>query len=378
MSETDPIRRPRLAWLGSARLTTYGLVILLVLTFWGTLYQVDHGLYAAKERFFDAWIVLIAGFLPFPGTQLVLAVLTINLIAYIGRMVLQRALPFGLFLTHVGLLMLLLGGAVTRALGREGQLTLKEGEARSAASAYGDWEIAAWWTNGPLREVVAYPANGLKSGDELRFEEAGLTVRVEAFHRNARAFQSSTPPADAPVNRMGITSLRPARLEKEPGENIAGAELIILPDGGNPVRAILFGEDETPVSFERDGRRYQVGLRRAREPLPFIVRLIDFRRELHPGTDIPRHFSSLVSIMAGGVERTVLISMNKPFRDRGYTLYQASYREEEDGSQWSTFAVTHNVGRLIPYYATAVIVAGLIWHFVAQLIARARRDGGVS
>lgn len=374
--DSTPSRGERLAeWLGSARITTYGLAFLMVLTFWGTLYQVEHGLYLAKHRFFDSWIVWIGGFIPFPGTQLVLAALSLNLVIYIGRLVAQRHMPFGLLLTHLGLLMLLIGGAVTHHFASESQLTLQEGETSSASASYGHWELAVWSKDGPVRDVIAYTSDHLKPGDVRRFEDAGLTITVEEYHRNARAFQSTAPQTNPPLSKLGVTSLRSARLAKEPGENIAGAVLTIQPDGGEAVRAILFGEDETPRTFRHNGVEYRVALRRAREPLPFVVRLIDFRREMHPGTEIARHFSSLVAVTADGVERNMVISMNKPLRDRGYTLYQASYREEPDGTQWSTFAVTHNYGRLIPYISTAIIVLGLCWHFVAMMIQRARRAG---
>ncbi|HMP75678.1 MAG TPA: cytochrome c biogenesis protein ResB [Kiritimatiellia bacterium] len=373
MNDAPPPSRRFWSFLGSADITVYGLAFLMVLTFWGTLYQVEHGLYLAKDKFFDSWIVMIGGFIPFPGTQLVLAVLTINLLIYLGRVVFQQRIPIGLLLIHLGLLMMLLGGAVTHHYGTESQLTLQEGETGSASASYGHWELAVWSQEGPVREVMAYRADHLRPGDVRRFDDAGLTITVEEYHRNARAFQSTAPQTNPAVSRLGVTSLRPTRLAKEPGENIAGALLTIAPDGGEPVRAILFGEDETPRTFNHNGVDYHVALRREREPLPFVVSLIDFRREMHPGTEMARHFSSLVSVNADGVERELVISMNKPLRDRGYTLYQASYREEPDGTQWSTFAVTHNYGRLIPYVSTGIIVLGLSWHFVAMMIKRARR-----
>lgn len=362
-------------WLGSARLTVYGLSLLMALTFWGTLYQVEHGLYLAKERFFDSWVVLIGGFVPFPGTQLVLAILIVNLLVYLMRLVFQQRMAFGLLITHLGLLMMLLGGAITHHYASESQLTLQEGETGSASASYGHWELAVWSSDGPVREVMAYAADRLQPGDVRRFDDAGLSVRVEDYHRNARAFQSTAPQTNPAISKLGITSLRSARLAKEPGENIAGAILAIQPDGGEPVRAILFGEDEIPQPFEHNGNTYTLALRRAREPLPFVVRLVDFRREMHPGTEMARHFSSVVSVNADGVDREMTISMNKPLRDRGYTLYQASYREDPDGTQWSTFAVTHNYGRLVPYVSTGIIVFGMAWHFVAMMIRRARRAG---
>jgi cytochrome c biogenesis protein ResB len=105
-----------------------------------------------------------------------------------------------------------------------------------------------------------------------------------------------------------------------------------------------------------------------------VVSLVDFQREMHPGTEVARSFSSKVEVSTDGVDRTLTISMNKPLRERGYTLYQASYREEPDGTQWSTFAVARNYGRLIPYVSTGIVVFGMIWHFVAMLVRRTRGD----
>lgn len=374
MNDTPQQPSGWLRLLGSAQLTVFGLLFLMILTFWGTLYQVQHGLYLAKDKFFDAWVVWIGGVIPFPGTQLVLAVLIVNLLVYLGRLVLQSRIPFGMLVIHLGLLLMLLGGAVTHHFATESQLTLQEGETGSASASYGHWELSVWSKDGPVRDVQAYDADHLKPGDVRRFEEAGLTITVEEYHRNARAFQSAASLSNAPISRLGVTSLRPARLAKEPGENIAGAILTIRSDNGTPVRAILFGEDEAPTAFVHKGTEYHVALRRKREPLPFVVTLNDFRREMHPGTEVARHFSSHVTVNADGVARDMVIAMNKPLRDRGYTLYQASYREEEDGTQWSTFAVTHNYGRLIPYVATGIIVFGLAWHFMAMMIQRTRRS----
>jgi hypothetical protein len=66
--------------------------------------------------------------------------------------------------------------------------------------------------------------------------------------------------------------------------------------------------------------------------------------------------------------------MNKPLRHRGFTLYQQSYRETPDGRESSTFAVTRNYGRLLPYISTAMVVIGMIVHFVAMMIKHARKQ----
>ena len=60
------------------------------------------------------------------------------------------------------------------------------------------------------------------------------------------------------------------------------------------------------------------------------------------------------------VVRDALVEMNQPLRYQGYTFYQASYADLEGGAELSTFAVTRNHGRLIPYVATALTVLGLV------------------
>ena len=56
---------------GSLKITVILLALLFLLVFLGTLYQVEHGIFGAQERFFFAWIVT-AYFIPLPGGQLVL------------------------------------------------------------------------------------------------------------------------------------------------------------------------------------------------------------------------------------------------------------------------------------------------------------------
>ncbi len=360
-----------IGWLVGPRLTVYCLAFLFVLTFWGTVYQVDHGLHAAQERFYNSWLILIGGFVPFPGAQLVLTVMTVNLAAYTFTMIGRSS--FGILLTHGGLLLMLLGGAITHYFAEESQLTLMEGEAANVSASYHRWELAVWKQDGTQREVLAVDADRFRPGDAVCFEAAGLTIKVEDYYRNARAFQAAAPLADSPANVRGITSLRSARLEKEPAQNRAGGIFTVQAAEGVPVRLLLFDEDVSAATFNSAGAEWRVALRRVRTPLPMVVTLVDFVRELHPGTAMAKAFSSKVNVQVEGVERTLTISMNKPLRDRGYTFFQASYSEQPGQPQTSTFAVTRNYGRLIPSVSTGIIVFGMIWHFVVVLVRRVRR-----
>src|SRR5258708_18716590 len=93
--------------LSSARVTVVCLFLLFILTFWGTIAQVQQGLYAAQDRFFNSFFFLAAGFIPFPGAQLVLWVFFVNLICMM-ILTFKKHLQWegsGLLITHLGLIL---------------------------------------------------------------------------------------------------------------------------------------------------------------------------------------------------------------------------------------------------------------------------------
>ncbi len=120
------------------------------------------------------------------------------------------------------------------------------------------------------------------------------------------------------------------------------------------------GESSRFVSSRDDGTR---------TALPMTVKLLDFARAMHPGSDIPRSFSSRVEISVAGRSRQAVISMNRPLRWRGYTFFQSSYADDGKGGESSTFSVVRNPGRRLPYAASAMIFLGLACHFLTMLLA---------
>ncbi len=375
MTDSPPTSWPLRLWrfIVSPRLTVICLVLLFVLTLFGTLYQTDHGLHQAKVRFFDSWFTTI-GLVPFPGTQLVVAVLLVNLLGYLGQMLTRERMPLGLLLTHLGILIMLVGGAITQRFGTESHLSLFEGDAANVSASYGEWELALWHTDMGVRDVRARHADHLKAGAVVEFPDPGLTVAVEEYHRHSRAFQD--PISQPPENSRGITRLQAAPLEKEPERNRPGAVLRLTWPGGATRRVLLFGEDLV-TDLDIGGKPYTLALRHVRYPLPLLVKLVDFKREVHRGTEMARAFSSKITVEGEGVPREVTVSMNKPFRHRGLTFYQASFSSDGRGAEMSTFAVTRNQARLLPYVGTGVVFLGMAWHF-AVMMARRVRGGRVS
>ncbi len=359
-------------WLFSIKLTVILLAVLMVLTFWGTLYQVDYGLFAAQKKFFTSWFVWIGGFIPFPGGKLTLGVLMLNLTGYMLNMLVFQPLKTGILMIHAGLLIMLIGGAITHYYGEESYLTLWEGEGSNVVNSYYEWEVAVWKTEGAVREVYAIDTMDLQAGDQLTFDPLPVTLTVERYHGNARAYQSRTNTSPY-LSSFNISRIEEAPPEKEPTQNTAAGVFMVNAPGMEPARVLLFGEDTAPLIIPVGEAEYALGLRHKRRPMPLLVTLEDFKKELYPGTQTAKGFSSLVEVQMDGITRELTISMNKPLRHRGYTLYQQSYRETPEGGEASTFAVTRNYGRLLPYVSTGIVVLGMIWHFVAMLIKFARR-----
>lgn len=363
----------RLQWFFEPQLTCICLVLLFLLTFFGTVHQVHHGLYAAQQKFFYSYFLLLWDWLPFPGTQLVLAVLTFNLLGYLVNHLTWGRMQAGILLIHGGLLMMLIGGAITHRFAQESHLTLTEGTASNVTAAYREWELALVRDDGDRRDVRAVDTSGLRPGQVVDFAVPGITVRVEKYHASCLV-NAGGATADPPLSRINVPDLREAPLSKEPERNIAGGIFVAQADSGTK-RFLLFGEDDVSAEpVDVAGTRYWLMLRHKRFPMPMTIQLEEFDREMHPGTGMARSYSSRVKLMTGGVERDVTISMNKPLRHRGFTLYQASFSQDpRTGAESSTLAVVHNYGRLLPYVSTGIIVAGMIWHFVAMLVRRTKR-----
>lgn len=357
----------------SLRVVVVCLALLMMLVVLGTLYQVEHGLYAAQERYFYSWVVLLFGFIPIPGAQSVMWVLFLNLTAamfYRFRLGWRQS---GLLAIHLGLMLMLAGGWVTRQTGEESFLSLVEGEGSNVSSAYRDWELSVWKPSGAAREVTGVDLAGLAPGIRLVAAGYDLPITVREAYAHSRAFTGHAHDHEpAARNASGIVRLEPAPRNRDPEADLPGLVIDVDVGGPEPERILLFGADTAPTEVTRGEDTFVLSLRRKRFPLPVFMTLIDFRKAFYPGTETPKSFASLVEVQVQDMARDVVVEMNEPFRYQGYTFYQASYSDMGGGLESSTFAVTKNYGRLIPYFATALTVAGLAVHFVMEMLLRGR------
>jgi hypothetical protein len=373
--------------LASTRLTVVLLLLLGVLVVWGTLYQAEHGLYLAQKKFYQSFLFLAMGWLPFPGTQLVLFVLFLNLVTSMFVTLRYGWRRAGSVITHAGLLVFLVGGFVIGLFAEESTLTLEEGEGSNLASSREVWEVAVWRRGEGVadgehhprqRPVQAVTVAVPLSGKVYRYAQPDITLTVESYYPNAapagHAHDVEPDAGPVPANSSGFKALSPRPREKDPAADIPGLVLRVAHGERDLGRVLLFGADRQPTQIEIDGTPYELALRRKRSQLPFTVILDDFQREMHPNSGMAKSYASEVTLLADGVERRVRIAMNEPLRHRGFTLFQSSYREMAGGREFSTFAVVSNRGRYLPYVGTFVVFGGLMLHFLTVVRTKQARE----
>ena len=390
---------PEKAWraLASLKLTVVLLALLMLLVFAGTWAQIDMGIWETLRTYFRSffvWIPLaiffprhwdVPGGLPFPGGYFLGTLLLLNLaLAHATRFAPSRR-KIGIFLIHFGLVLLVVGEAVTGMFAEESRMSIDEGQTVHFAEDAREVELAIIDPNDPQHDwVVAVPQTRLRNKKLIQSAELPFDVYVEQYLPNAELFESEEPlppvphPGIVSANRGFAVDLNARARPRQVASGVDQGE-IDLPvvyvrlssdgqDLGTWMAALYFtlvprfGMQPVVV----DGKTYLLGLRYKRVYKPYSMHLVDFSHDRYLGTDTPRNFSSLVRLVdaSQNEDREVLIYMNNPLRYRGETFYQASFKQGDGGT---VLQVVRNPGWLLPYIACTLGALGMLIHFGMHL-----------
>jgi len=364
----------------SLRLTVLLLALSIVLVFWATLDQVHLGVWAVQQKFFHSLFVFVAvGQIQvpvFPGGYLIGGLLLVNLIsAHVYRFKLGWS-KAGIWLAHIGLIMLLLGELVSGLVQQDFQMRLDEGETKNYAESTRRNELAIIDATDPdFDDVVAIPESLLAGGTVVQNPKLPFKVVPKGYVPNSeirmRAEAPNAPPSPATAGMGPMVAVVPLEVTyKEDERNLPSAFVeLVGPDGTLGTWLVSAGLGN-PQSFPYGGRSWKIVMRPERRYQPFSLTLEKFSHDIYPGTDIPKNFSSKVRINApdGGPGREVLIYMNNPLRYAGLTYYQAGF----DGDRTAILQVVRNPSWLVPYISCAAIALGLAVQFLIHLVGFAR------
>ena len=116
-------------------------------------------------------------------------------------------------------------------------------------------------------------------------------------------------------------------------------------------------EEDSPAELRGDKTSYFISFTKRKFELGFILNLKKFKMSTYGGSNLPQSYESTVSIDNG---QEHVISMNEPFKFKGYTIYQTSYETNEKGEPTtSIFSVNYDPGRPVKYAGALCIVFGI-------------------
>lgn len=344
-----------LRFLARPILFFYALPWLMLLLVLGTLAQRTDGLYVAEQTYF-ASLILWVGPLPVPGGLAILALITLNLIAKLLQQRGWTGRKLGTSITHVSVLLLLLGGGVTMALREEGFIELAPGASGALVTDYHSRELVVEEDGKP---ILLSPFAALRVGTTLSGLPFGL--RLDALCRHCTPLPLAQPAAE---RRGAATQLRleAAPLLPQDEDNLAGMTFSLSGlDAAQNGTYVAFTPLKDMPEVRHDGKTYRFLLRKAERPLPFSLTLQTFHKIEHPGTRIAKAYRSDVVVTDGAASWPVTISMNEPLRYRGYTVYQSSFIERPEATS-SVLTVVRDHGQIFPYIAVTTLCAGMLIH----------------
>jgi ResB-like family protein len=364
----------------SLRLTVALLIFGMLLIFAATLDQTNLGIWGIQQKWFRTFVVMqeFRGVpLPlFPGGYLLGGLLLINLIsAHVYRFQLSWR-KAGIFLTHAGLILLLVGELLSGLWQEDYHMRLSAGETKNYAESYRFNELAVTdVTDAAFDDVVAIPEKVLAQHKSVQHPKLPFRVVTKAYFPNSvlqrRAMDAPPALATTGVGLDVVAAPQPITYKTDE-VNMPSAYVEFASTEG-AIGSFLVSTGLTSAQhFDFAGRKWKIELRPRRIYRPFSLTLLKFSHDRYAGTEIPKNFSSRLRLDTpdGRDNREVLIFMNNPLRYAGLTIYQAGF---ENDDRTTILQVVNNPSWVLPYVSCAMMGAGLLAQFGFHLFGFVRK-----
>jgi ABC-type transport system involved in cytochrome c biogenesis permease subunit len=410
-----PVRGPAyyarraLKALASLRLTVALFALAMLLIFFGTMAQIDNGIWTVVDKYFYSLVVWVpfelihkflgvfwkeqfpggepawTGTFPLPAGQLIGGLMLANLLAAHATRFRLAWKRLGIFLIHGGLILLFVGEFITREYAVEQQMRIKEGESVNYAEDTRNYELAFIGKSDPNADrVTVVPQDALKKpGARVAHPDLPADVEVVEYMTNslltpARAGQANPADRGVGAGAVAVKQAEASGIDPSQKNDMPAVYVRLYKKGTNESLgtylasfegAFRFGPDEVEV----DGKKYEMSLRRKRYYKPFRIHLDKFRFDRYTGTEKAKNYSSDVRVLdeTGKELFPKHIAMNEPLRYNGETFYQADFDHETEKA--TVLQVVKNPGWLLPYIACVVVGLGLAAHFGIYLIQFLKR-----
>jgi len=360
--DKNPLHRFSLR-LTNADITFFILPLIMLNLIAGTLAQHSMGLYAAQKMFFSSFITWI-GPVPLPGGYILIGLFTLSLLL---KFILRSSWHLnktGIILSHLGVLIILIGGLFTALTAREGYMVIAENTQTPYVYDYHQRELFIF-ENDQLKQTI--PFQDIQTEQTLNLGSFKLKIlsRCENCKIIKREDAHDKLSGLEPQSLASFMALESQTPEKEPEENLSGISFELqsssLPDLSGFY--IAFESMPKPITLQAEGTDYKLIFGKKQTRLPFSLHLNDFTKKTYPGSFMAQAYSSDIIVKDNDLEWPVTIEMNKPLRYKGYTFYQSSFQQSAE-SEVSILSVVQNQGQIYPYIGTVVLAIGLIAHII--------------
>ena len=360
-------------FLASYKLSCALFLLLLLLTYLGTLHQVENGLHQSQKKYFESIFLIHWAYgvfpVPLPGGYLLMMITFVNLFWGAATRFRFHWSKLGFMLIHAGILIMLAGAFVSYVYATNGHMVLYEGQSSNEIENAYEWEIGISEASpqGTVSEYIIrqddFEALTGSRSNRFVFEELPFVLELKGYTPNAAVNQQAGDTVSDSVIALP--------LDQEYQRNMAAIQATLIDNSNEEAQeGIVWADRFAPTVLKAGSKSWNISLRKQRIQLPFSIRLDKFSQKTHPGTTMPSEFISEITKTEGGVSQQFKINMNEPFRHLGYTFYQSSWGQQDGGMDtqvYSVLSAVKNPADQVPLYACLITTLGLVLHYLRKL-----------
>ncbi|MFT7004628.1 MAG: cytochrome c-type biogenesis protein CcsB [Sulfurimonas sp.] len=264
--------------------------------------------------------------------ELVMISLAISLLGIIYKRKMYKK-P-GAFIFHIAFVVILIGAGVTRYVGYEGVIHIREGNiGNKVISEESYLQINTKNQNYKHHLMLGKIGNhSFSFNDEINGKE--LIIKYKDYQYTK-------------------------------GSNVEKLKVDVLYDGKEKEITILGGHGsiEAPSILNYDDIDIELSWGSKLIELPFKIELVDFVIQRYPGSSSPSSYSSDIVLIDGDTKIQHNVFMNHPLTYKGYKFFQSSYDKDEQGTLLS---VNNDPGKWPTYFGYFLLALGLVSNFFAK------------
>jgi len=262
--------------------------------------------------------------------EMVMILLAISLIGIIYKRKMYKKM--GIFLFHIAFVVILVAAGMTRYLGEEGVIHIREGMSENnmiTTKTYLQVQIKD--------KIVDKPLALSSVGDNhfsFSFNIEDKDLKVEFLEYD-------------PKYKNGLDRLKVKMILNNSEEKIVDIY------GGR-------GWTQSPVEVNFNDTSLLIAWGAKLKELPFSIKLVDFDLQRYAGSKSPSSYSSNIVLEDGENSIEYVIFMNHPLTYNGYKFFQSSYDKDEGGT---ILEINKDPGKWPTYFGYFLLTLGFILNF---------------